>query len=74
VALSGRTERFGTGIVLTSSGEILTNSHVVNNAMQVMATDVGNGQTYGALSSVPTSQRTWRCCNSTVPAGLKRPR
>ena len=47
--LSGGTERYGTGIVLTSSGEILTNNHVVNNAIQVMATDVGNGQTYGAV-------------------------
>ncbi len=47
--LSGNTERFGTGIVLTSSGEILTNYHVVSNATQVMATDVGNGQTYGAV-------------------------
>lgn len=49
ITLSVRTERFGTGIVLTSSGEILTNSHVVSNATQVMATDVGNGQTYGAV-------------------------
>ncbi len=46
---SGDTETFGTGIVLTSSGEILTNDHVVSNAMQVTATDVGNGQTYGAV-------------------------
>ena len=47
--LSGGVERSGTGIVLTSSGEILTNNHVVSNATQVMATDVGNGQTYGAV-------------------------
>ena len=46
---SGGTETFGTGIVLTSSGEVLTNNHVVTNATQVMATDVGNGQTYGAV-------------------------
>jgi len=44
--------RFGTGIVLTSSGEILTNDHVVIDATQVMATDVGNGQTYGAVRVV----------------------
>jgi S1-C subfamily serine protease len=47
--LSGGSERFGTGIVLTSLGEILTNNHVVSNATRVMATDVGNGQTYGAV-------------------------
>jgi S1-C subfamily serine protease len=46
--LSGGAERFGTGIVLTSAGEIITNDHVVTNAMQVVATDVGNGQTYTA--------------------------
>ncbi|MGO9856880.1 MAG: S1C family serine protease [Acidimicrobiales bacterium] len=46
---SGGTETFGTGIVLTSSGEVLTNNHVITNATQVMATDVGNGQTYGAV-------------------------
>ena len=46
---SGDTETFGTGIVLTSSGEILTNNHVVTDATRVMATDVGNGQTYGAV-------------------------
>jgi len=48
-ALSGGSERFGTGIVLTPSGEILTNNHVVSNATHVMATDVGNGETYGAV-------------------------
>jgi S1-C subfamily serine protease len=47
--LPGGIKRSGTGIVLTSSGEILTNNHVVSNATQVMATDVGNGQTYGAV-------------------------
>ena len=47
--LPGGTERFGTGIVLTSSGEILTNNHVLSNATRIMATDVGNGQTYAAV-------------------------
>ena len=46
---SGGTETFGTGIVLTSSGDILTNNHVVSNATKVTATDVGNGRTYGAF-------------------------
>ena len=44
----GGIEALGTGIVLTSSGEILTNDHVVSGATKVLATDVGNGQTYGA--------------------------
>ncbi|GAA1246618.1 trypsin-like peptidase domain-containing protein [Kitasatospora nipponensis] len=38
----------GTGIVLSSSGEILTNNHVINGATAVTATDVGNGRTYTA--------------------------
>jgi S1-C subfamily serine protease len=38
----------GTGIVLSSSGEVLTNNHVINGATSITATDVGNGQTYQA--------------------------
>lgn len=38
----------GTGIVLTSSGEVLTNNHVIKGATSISATDVGNGQTYQA--------------------------
>jgi S1-C subfamily serine protease len=38
----------GTGIVLTSNGEILTNNHVINGATSVSVTDIGNGQTYKA--------------------------
>jgi S1-C subfamily serine protease len=38
----------GTGIVLTSNGEILTNNHVVAGATQIQVTDIGNGQTYQA--------------------------
>ena len=37
-----------TGIVLTSTGEVLTNNHVVNGATSITATDVGNGRTYKA--------------------------
>ena len=37
-----------TGIVLTSTGEVLTNNHVVNGATSISATDVGNGHTYSA--------------------------
>ena len=38
----------GTGIVLTSNGEILTNNHVINGATKISVTDVGNGKTYNA--------------------------
>jgi S1-C subfamily serine protease len=41
-------ESFGTGIVLTSNGEILTNNHVVDGATAIRVTDVGDGQTYPA--------------------------
>ncbi len=39
----------GTGIVLTSNGEILTNNHVINGATKISVTDVGNGKTYNAV-------------------------
>ncbi len=38
----------GTGIVLTSNGEVLTNNHVVDGATSIRVTDVGNGRTYSA--------------------------
>jgi S1-C subfamily serine protease len=38
----------GTGIVLTSDGEILTNHHVVEGATSISVTDIGNGKTYTA--------------------------
>jgi S1-C subfamily serine protease len=38
----------GTGIVLTSSGLVMTNNHVVEGATSVQVTDVGNGRTYTA--------------------------
>lgn len=41
-------EGAGTGIVLSSSGEVLTNNHVINGATSISVTDVGNGQTYPA--------------------------
>ena len=41
-------EGAGTGIVLTSNGEILTNNHVINGATSISVTDVGNGRTYSA--------------------------
>jgi S1-C subfamily serine protease len=41
-------EAKGTGIVLTSNGEVLTNNHVINGATSVSVTDIGNGKTYKA--------------------------
>ncbi len=38
----------GTGMVLTSTGEVLTNNHVIDGATSIKATDVGNGRTYTA--------------------------
>jgi S1-C subfamily serine protease len=41
-------ESFGTGQVLTSSGEVLTNNHVIEGATSITVTDIGNGQSYKA--------------------------
>jgi S1-C subfamily serine protease len=38
----------GTGLVLTPSGEILTNNHVIEGATSIRVTDVGNGRSYPA--------------------------
>ncbi len=38
----------GTGQVLTSSGEVLTNNHVIEGATSITATDIGNGRSYTA--------------------------
>jgi S1-C subfamily serine protease len=38
----------GTGIVITSNGEVLTNNHVINGATSISVTDVGNQKTYTA--------------------------
>ena len=37
-----------TGMVLTPSGAVLTNNHVVQGATSIKATDIGNGRTYTA--------------------------
>ena len=38
----------GTGLVLTPSGEILTNNHVIKGATAIRVTDIGNGRSYPA--------------------------
>ena len=44
----GTGEAAGTGIVLTSTGEILTNNHVVDEATKISVTVVSTGRTYTA--------------------------
>jgi S1-C subfamily serine protease len=39
---------YGTGIVLTSTGRILTNNHVIEGATSIKVTDIGNGKSYTA--------------------------
>src|SRR6266571_1395792 len=41
-------ESAGTGLVLTPSGEVLTNNHVIKGATAIRVTDIGNGRTYPA--------------------------
>ncbi|MBV9450911.1 MAG: trypsin-like peptidase domain-containing protein [Streptosporangiaceae bacterium] len=41
-------ESAGTGIVLSSTGEILTNNHVISGATSIKVIDIGNGRTYTA--------------------------
>lgn len=38
----------GTGMVVSSSGRVITNNHVIAGATAVKATDLGNGKTYAA--------------------------
>ena len=39
-------EAAGTGIVLTSTGEVLTNNHVINGATAISVRDIADGKTY----------------------------
>ena len=41
-------EAAGTGIVLTPTGEVLTNNHVIDGATSISVTDVANGHVYSA--------------------------
>jgi S1-C subfamily serine protease len=47
-ANAGFGQAAGTGIVLTSTGQVLTNNHVIDGAVKIWATDVGNGKLYAA--------------------------
>ena len=39
-------EAAGTGMVLNTLGDVLTNNHVIDGATSITVTDVGNGETY----------------------------
>lgn len=41
-------EGAGTGMVVTSNGEVITNNHVIDEATSIKVVDIGNGQTYSA--------------------------
>ncbi len=41
-----RAKAAGTGVVLTASGVVLTNNHVIAGATEITAVDVGDGRTY----------------------------
>ncbi len=43
-----REDAAGTGMVLTSTGKVLTNNHVIEGATTISVTDLGNGKTYSA--------------------------
>ena len=47
-ALAPGTGGAGTGIVLSPTGLVLTNNHVIDQAATIKATDLGNGRTYTA--------------------------
>ena len=47
-SVPGGPTQAGSGMVLTATGEVITNDHVISGAGQVAVRDVGNGQTYAA--------------------------
>ena len=66
----------GTGMVLTSSGEVLTNNHVISGATTITATVVGTGRTYTAkvvgtdrTADVAVLQLEGASGLKTIPAG-----
>jgi S1-C subfamily serine protease len=61
----------GTGIVLTSSGEILTNNHVIDGATSIRVTDIGNGRTYSASVTGYDATRDIAVLKLSGASGLK---
>ena len=62
----------GTGMVLTSTGEVLTNNHVIDGATSIKATDVGNGRTYTAKVVGYDKTHDVACCSSRMPPACRR--
>ena len=61
----------GTGIVLSSDGEILTNNHVINGATSVTVTNIGNGKTYPATVVGYDAAHDIAILKATGASGLK---
>ena len=61
----------GTGIVLTSSGEVLTNNHVVKGATTIRVRDVSTGRTYTATVAGYNVSRDIALLKVSNPQGLK---
>ncbi|MGV9677694.1 S1C family serine protease [Nocardia sp. NPDC003482] len=61
----------GTGIVLTSDGDVLTNNHVVQGATKVEVTDVGNGKTYSGTVTGYDRQDDLAVIHLSNASGLK---
>ena len=61
----------GTGIVLTSSGEVLTNNHVVKGATTIRVPDVSTGRTYTATVAGYNVSRDIALLKVSNPQGLK---
>lgn len=64
----------GTGIVLTSDGEVLTNNHVINGATRIQAVDGGNGRTYSATVIGYDSSHDLALLRLTGASGLRTAR
>ena len=66
-------QSLGTGVIITSDGEILTNAHVVNGATSIRVRLAGETEPRDGDCSRSTSATIWRCCGWTS-TGSRRPR
>ena len=67
-------EAAGTGIIVTSSGEVMTNNHVIDGATSISVTVVSDRRNVqGRRWSARTRPPTWRCCNSRTPRASRSP-
>ena len=61
-------------VAVGASSDTIAIAQAVDPTLVDIKTTLPGGRPMARLSSVPTRQRTWHWCNSTVPAGLNRPR